>query len=169
MHPISWCQPIKRSLFLSILLLLIGCKVIDNMHGYDFSASLHTWELDERPNEVLEDSRFESLTESRAKLASQLDEAGTFIGKYVGDDLSEHDIVGYLLDNHIVDANLHIVATIYLMAEGHDETGYWALLVSEDPYWTNQENLDIYPFAIRINQDGELWLHNAETVEKLNE
>ncbi len=150
---------------LSSLLANCGIRQSTLVDGYDFSSALMVWELRDRPDEVAEDNRFEGLTYQRAKLADRLDAAGTLVGTYVGDDLAERDIIGYLLETHIVDANQHIIATVYLMREGRDDAGYWAMLVSEDPYWTNQDNLDIYPFAIRILNNGEMWLHNADSVE----
>ncbi|MGB1252189.1 MAG: hypothetical protein ACPG8W_16335 [Candidatus Promineifilaceae bacterium] len=154
-------------LLFGLAALLANCTLFEPgvASEYDFGTALTQWELNDRPDEAADDSQFEDLTYSRALLADQLDAEGVLVGKYVGDDLSDRDIIGFLLENYIVDANQHVLATVYLMREGRDATGYWAMLVSEDPYWTNEKNLDIYPFAIRIHPNGELWLHNAETAE----
>lgn len=73
-----------------------------------------------------------------------------------------------VLVNGVVDANLHVEATIFLIDQTERGDSHWALLVSEDPYWTNEMHIEIYDFAVSVDGSGCVRLHPASAFPESN-
>ena len=134
------------------------------VRNYDFSKALNTWKLHNEPDELPNDKRFAKLSRAFALHARTLTKEGVTVGKLLDQNISHRDIVTFLLSRGVVDANAHFFATVHLMEEGNDATGYWCRLVSHDPYVTSQQYEKIYDFAIHIGKDGTIRMMHVNHV-----
>ncbi|NUQ62876.1 MAG: hypothetical protein HUU20_10325 [Pirellulales bacterium] len=114
---------------------------------------------------VVDRALFTDLRTVRARQARELPPGGAIIGRILDTKHDPRQVVKLLVLSGIVDANIHVVATISLMEEGHDAKGYWCRLVSDDRYWTNQENRVLYDFALRLSPQGEIRLVHVDHVD----
>ena len=111
--------------------LMLGCALIVNLTPSDeafLSRSSYghlgpEWHQDQHAARGPDDPRFVGLATQRAASSEP-----TLVGRYVGDDLSDSEILDYLLTNCVIDANMHIEADIYLAGEtrvGDDTSFFW--------------------------------------------
>ena len=113
---------------------------------------------------VADRNHFSDLQVVHARLARQLGPEGVIVGRVLDTNRDPRQVVKLLVLSGVVDANIHVVATVSLMEEGRDSQGYWCRLVSDDRYWTNGENRIIYDFAVRISTKGEIRLMHVNHV-----
>jgi hypothetical protein len=113
---------------------------------------------------VVDSGLFSDLRTVQARQAQKLGPDGIVVGRVRDAKHDPRQIVQLLVRSGVVDANIHVVATVSLLEEGRDAHGYWARLVSDDRFWTNQENRVLYDFAMRISDEGEIRLMNVDCV-----
>lgn len=113
---------------------------------------------------VVDRNQFTDLRTVRGQQSKELGPEGILIGRMLETKRDPRQVVKLLVLSGVVDANIHVVATVSLMEEGRDDQGYWCRLVSDDRYWTNQENRVLYDFAIRISSGGEIRLMHVNSM-----
>lgn len=110
---------------------------------------------------VVDQDLFTDLRTVRARQARGLDPEGIVVGRVRHPKHDPRQVVKLLVTSGVVDANIHVVATVSLMEEGRNSRGYWARLISDDRFWTNRENRMLYDFAVVISFEGEIRLMDA--------
>lgn len=118
---------------------------------------------------VVDSGLFGDLRTVHARQAQELGPDGIVVGRVRDAKHDPRQTVQLLVTSGVVDANIHVVATVSLLEEGQDAHGYWARLVSDDRFWTNQENRVLYDFAVQISAEGEIRLMNVAGVGTSNE
>jgi hypothetical protein len=112
---------------------------------------------------VVNEDVFTDLRMVRGKDAGALDPDGIAVGRVKLKDYDPVEVVQFLVASGIVDANIHVRASI---SGSHftSEAGEWFSLHSDDPYWTNRENHERYDFGVHIATNGTIRLINRRYV-----
>ena len=134
--------------------------------SYDLSSALETWHFHREPNSPEKDARFVNLIQTDARRAPRQPNQVLDLGRYVEEEPLPRAAIRFLLENGVPDANVHVMATVHLMSEGHDEQGYWCVLISEDDSWTNSHYRDTYDFGIRLVIEGTIRLVSANQLDQ---
>ena len=138
---------------------------------YDLDKAIHRWSLDRNPREIPSIRGLSHITPCSARRADLLPASGQIVAEVNLAERSDRCCEQLLKDvmvNGVVDANLHVEATICLIAQTELGALYWALLVSEDPYWTNEKHVEIYDFAVSVDGSGCVRLHPASAFPASN-
>ena len=115
---------------------------------------------------VVDENVFTDLKMVDGDDASKLDMGGIEIGRVKIDDYDPLELAKFLVASGIVDANIHIRATITGTHSTSDQ-GEWFALHSDDPYWTNKSNHASYSFGIHIAKDGTIRMINRRFIGNL--
>ena len=144
--------------------LIIGCALIVNLKPSDeafLSRSSYghlgpEWHQDQHAARGPDDPRFVGLATQRAASSEP-----TLVGRYVGDDLSDSEILDYLLTNCVIDANMHIEADIYLASETRVGDEHQFLLVAKTVYYSSKRFTRTYDFAVSVASNGDIHVFPA--------
>ncbi len=124
------------------------------------------WNLDESP--VVDRAVFTDLRSVKARSNRDLPKDGLLVGSILDSKHRPRDVIKLLVTSGVIDANIHVVATIHVMEEGKDSQGHWVKLVSDDRYWTNKEHQVFYDFAVHVSDRGEIRLVSVTKLESTN-
>ena len=113
---------------------------------------------------VVDRNYLTDLTVVHARRSRELGPEGAVVGRVLDTKRDPRQVVKLLVLAGVVDANIHVVATVSLMEEGRDPQGYWCRLISDDRFWTNSENRVVYDFAVRVSTEGEIRLMHVNHV-----
>lgn len=112
---------------------------------------------------VVDENVFTDLRMVRGQDAATLDDGGVVVGRVKLTEYDPVELVRFLVASGIVDANIHIEATV-TGSHHRSEAGDWFALHSDDPYWTNRANHERYDFGIHIASDGTIRLINRQHI-----
>jgi hypothetical protein len=115
---------------------------------------------------VVDEKNFGNLRIVRGQDADKLNRDGVVVGRVKAKKYDALKLAHFLIATGIVDANIHIEATITGEHYSSD-AGHWFKLHSDDPFWTNRTNRVQYNFGLHIGSDGTIRLINAAHVGQL--
>lgn len=113
---------------------------------------------------VVDATVFTDLKTVRARHAATLGPAGEAIGQLVATGHEPRNIVKLLVHAGVIEANIHALATVAVMAEGRDAAGHWFRLLSDDRFRTDREGRDLYAFGVRISPAGMIRVTNPHSL-----
>lgn len=114
---------------------------------------------------VVDERVFTDLRKVNGETAEKLGQDGVVIGRVKLKEYDPVELVRFLVSSGIVDANIHIHATVTGTYFASDD-GHWFSLHSDDPYWTNTDNIARYDFGIHISSDGTIRMVPKQHVGK---
>lgn len=109
---------------------------------------------------------FGDLTTVACRRAAAFGSEGERVGRIVTRGLDSRQVVKLLVHAGIIDATIHVAATVAVAAAGHDVGGDWLLLTSDATYWTNREHHERFEFGVRISVTGEIRVVNPRSLPK---
>jgi hypothetical protein len=109
---------------------------------------------------VVDEQAFTDLRQVRAQDAENLDSDGIEIGRVKLKRYDPLDLAHFLIASGIVDANIHVQATV-TGSHFPSDTGHWFRFHSDDPYWTMKKNQASYDFGLHIAPDGTIRMINV--------
>ena len=115
---------------------------------------------------VVDENVFTNLRIVNGTNADKLNLDGVVIGRVKLEEYDPVELVYFLVESGIVDANIHMTATVRCTHFSSDN-GDWFSLHSSDRYWTNQENHVNYAFGIHIGEDGTIRMVKNKDVGRL--
>lgn len=115
---------------------------------------------------VVDEKCFTDLRTFSGQSAKTLNREAIRVGRIKLKKFQPVHLVHFLVSSGIVDANLHIMATV-TGTYYESDAGSWFSLNSSDPYWTNKQNHAYYSFAIYISREGEIFVMNRSDVGRL--
>lgn len=113
---------------------------------------------------VVDAALFSDLRTVPARAAATLGPAGETIGRIVTRDHDPREVVKLLVHAGVIDANVRLVATVAIVAEGRDDAGRWFRLLSDDRAWTGRDGRDLYAFGVRVSPSGTIRLVNPNSL-----
>jgi len=133
------------------------CRPVSAVAGFRIEGRPLLWFSPELDRMAVDGKAFTDLKVARAFTAQHGPAEGEVIGRFLGGNaLPPRSIVKLLIKGDIIQSNRHTTAEVYLMEETSDESGYRCRIVCEDTYFTNCENVDTYPYCVRIGKDGQI-------------
>lgn len=105
---------------------------------------------------TVDECLFSELRSVPARQVEGLTDEQRLVGRYVGPRTPPRRVVKLLVCSGVINANTHGRATVRVLEEREDRDGYWALLSSDDRFWTNRENRVEYRFGVRVTPDGAI-------------
>lgn len=115
---------------------------------------------------VVDKDTFTDLRIVDGQSASKLGPEGIVIGRVKLEKYDPVELVEFLVTTGIVNANLHVEATV-TGTHTTSPQGDWFSLHSIDPYWTNSRNTARYSFGIHIAKDGTMRMINRSHMGQL--
>jgi hypothetical protein len=117
---------------------------------------------------VVDEKVFTDLRMVRGQDAAKLGAEGIEIGRVKLDKYDPVELAQFLVGSGIVDANIHILASV-TGTHFTNDAGHWFDLHSDDPYWTNQANHARYSFGLHIAPDGVIRMINPSQIGRAPE
>lgn len=109
---------------------------------------------------VVDAAVFTDLRTVRTRHAATFDPAGEAIGRLVVMGHEPRDVVKLLVHAGVIDSGSHAETTVAVMAEGHDDEGYWFRLLAEDQSRADHEHCNLYAFGVRVSPIGMMFVTN---------
>lgn len=114
---------------------------------------------------VVDAAVFTDLRTVRARRAATLGPAGEIVGRIVANGHDPRNVVKLLVHAGVIDANVHLMATVAVVAEGRDVSGHWFRLLSDDRFWTDRDGRDLYAFGVRVSPAGLIRIVNPHSLD----
>lgn len=105
---------------------------------------------------VVDETVFSELRTVQARRAATFAPAGELVGRVAARGRDPLDIVKLLVHAGVIDATIHVAATVHVLAAGRDATGAWFRLASDARFWTDREHHERFEFGVRILDSGEI-------------
>lgn len=115
---------------------------------------------------VVDEKVFSDLRKVRGELADKLEPAGVVVGRVKATKFDPVRLVQFLVTSGVIDANLHVDATITGTHYTAD-SGDWFALHSDDLFTTMRTSTISYNFGVHIAKDGTIRLHRHADVGRL--
>jgi hypothetical protein len=113
---------------------------------------------------VVDAAVFTDLRTVGARGAATFGPAGEIVGRIVADGHAPRNVVKLLVHAGVIDANVHLIATVAIMAEDRDGAGHWLRLLSDDRFWTDRDGRDVYAFGVRVSPAGLIRVVNPNSL-----
>lgn len=115
---------------------------------------------------VVDGAVFTDLRTVMGRRAATFAPAGEPVGRIVGRGHESRQVVKLLVHAGVIDANIHVAATVEVVAAGCDADGDWFRLASDASFWTSRENRERFEFGARVAETGEIRVVNAASLPR---